>query len=294
VYLNTACPAPSSGAKASNDASHSMNQAVQSSGTFPSGLLIINADDWGRDNENTERILECILQRTVSSVSAMVFMEDSERAAEIAREHSIDAGLHLNLTTGFSSSNTPSRLLECQREVAAYLTRHRLNQVVFHPGLVRSFEYVVAAQQAEYRRLYGKSAGRVDGHHHMHLCENVLLQGLLPRGIVVRRSFSFQRGEKGLVNRLYRQTIDRRLARRHHLVDFLFSLQPLKSLGRLERIRCLSRRFVVEVETHPINMDEFRFLTEGEVVRWTADSPIAPRFAIAGEECAERIDADRS
>src|ERR1700758_5164513 len=47
-----------------------------------SGILIINADDWGRDHETTQRILECTLRGTVSSASAMVFMEDSERAAE--------------------------------------------------------------------------------------------------------------------------------------------------------------------------------------------------------------------
>ncbi len=37
------------------------------------GVLIVNADDWGRDYENTERTLECIHRGSVSSVSAMVF-----------------------------------------------------------------------------------------------------------------------------------------------------------------------------------------------------------------------------
>src|ERR1035438_7665463 len=50
------------------------------------GLLIVNADDWGRDHETTERTFECILRGAVSSVSAMVFMGDSERAAGIPQE----------------------------------------------------------------------------------------------------------------------------------------------------------------------------------------------------------------
>src|SRR5208337_4418972 len=62
------------------------------------GVLIVNADDWGRDRETTERILQCVRCESVSSVSAMVFMEDSERAAVIAQETGIDGGLHLNLT----------------------------------------------------------------------------------------------------------------------------------------------------------------------------------------------------
>ncbi len=44
------------------------------------GVLIVNADDWGRDRETTDHTLECVVGGAVSSVSAMVFMEDSTRA----------------------------------------------------------------------------------------------------------------------------------------------------------------------------------------------------------------------
>src|SRR6266480_4217678 len=67
------------------------------------GVLIVNADDWGRDAETTARIAECVVPGGVSSVSAMVFMADSERAADTARERGIDAGLHVNFTTPFSA-----------------------------------------------------------------------------------------------------------------------------------------------------------------------------------------------
>jgi len=258
------------------------------------GLLIVNADDWGRDKETTERMFECVLHGSVSSVSAMVLMEDSERAAAIARERGIDAGLHLNFTTRFSVPNCPSQLSERQQEIAGYLLRRRFNRMVFHPGLMRSFEYVVKAQIDEFGRLYGVSPDRIDGHHHMHLCANVLLGTQLPPGTVVRRNFSFQPGEKSLVNRLYRKAVDHKLARRHRLVDFLFSLAPLEPRGRLERIRSLAREFIVEVETHPVNEDEYRFLKGDEVVRWREDVPIAPRFATPGEGCGRRIDAKSS
>jgi chitin disaccharide deacetylase len=258
------------------------------------GLLIVNADDWGRDTETTDRMFECVLHGTVSSVSAMVFMEDSERAAAIARKRGIDAGLHVNFTARFSARNCSGQLVERQQEIAAYLVRRRLNRMIFHPGLVRSFEYVVKAQLDEFCRLYGTPPDRIDGHHHMHLCANVLLGRLLPPGTIVRRNFSFQPGEKSLVNRFYRKAVDHRLARRHRLVDFLFSLAPLETKGRLERIRLLAREFIVEVETHPVNADEYRFLKGDEAARWTEDVPIAPRFAIPGKGCGRRIDARRS
>lgn len=187
------------------------------------GALIINADDWGRGIETTQRILECVLRGSVSSVSAMVFMEDSERAAEIARERGIDAGLHLNLTTPFSGTVRDNRLIVQQERLAQYLGRHRLASAVFHPGLADSFKYVVQIQLEEFRRLYGEKPKRIDGHHHMHLCANILLGGILPKGTNVRRNFTFAPGEKSLGNRMYRKIVDRILSRRHHLTDYFFS-----------------------------------------------------------------------
>jgi hypothetical protein len=247
-------------------------------GTIRAGIVIINADDWGRDHETTERTLECIQGGSISSVSAMVFMADSERAAALARENGIDAGLHLNFTTPFSASARFPRLLEYQRRIAQFLLSHRLAQVVFHPGLVRSFEYVVAAQRDEFIRLYGREPPRYDGHHHMHLCANVLLGGLLPSGTIVRRNFSFQPRERSFGNRLYRHIVDSILARRHRLTDYFFSLPPLGPPGRLEGIFSLAHRSVVELETHPVNPVEYRFLTEDGIFGPAGSCPIARRF----------------
>lgn len=242
------------------------------------GILIVNADDWGRNHETTERISECILAGAVSSTSAMVFMEDSERAATVAQERGIDAGLHLNVTTIFSAAQCPAALVGHQQRLAKYLLRGRLAQAIFHPGLTQSFEYVVSAQIEEYRRLYGRPPERIDGHHHMHLCANVLLAKLLPAGTIVRRNFSFQPGEKSLYNRLYRKAVDHMLARRHRLTDFFYSLPPMHPAERLQRIFSVARRSVVELETHPVNPEEYRFLAGGEIFRCAEGAPIVPRF----------------
>lgn len=242
------------------------------------GVLIINADDWGRDAKTTNAIFDCLRLRTLSSVSAMVFMDDSERSAAMALEHGVDAGLHLNLTGPFSSKTCPSKILEKQIKIRNYLATSRFSRMIFNPFLANSFEYLVSAQLEEFHRLYGKSANRIDGHHHMHLCANVMSSGLLPSGTIARRNFSFQSGEKGLLNRLYRRASDRALSRRHSLVDYFFSLPPLKPRERLKRIFSLAREHQVEVETHPVNAEEYRFLTEGEIFACLGDLPIAPKY----------------
>jgi len=240
-------------------------------------MLIVNADDWGGWKEATDAAHACYRQGGITSVSAMVFMEDSERAATIAREQGIEAGLHLNFTTPFSGSGVPDGLAERQQRIARHLLRHRLAQAVFHPGLMRSFEYVAAAQLDEFRRLYGAAPERIDGHHHMHLCANVLIQKLLPSGTMVRRSFSLDRGEKSLGNHLYRSLVDRNLARRHRLTDYFFSLPPLEPATRLRKLFLLASHFTVEVETHPVNPEEHRYLANGELFRQIGDIRIARR-----------------
>jgi len=240
--------------------------------------LIVNADDWGRDRQNTDRICECAVHGTVSSVSAMVFMQDSLRAADLARAGGVDAGLHLNLTTPFSGGNVPARLVEHHRRICAYLRSNRLAQAVYHPRLADSFHYAVASQVEEYARIYGGTPGRVDGHHHMHLCANVLFGRLLPSGTIARRNFSFQPGEKSFVNRWYRRKIDRVLAKRHKLANYFYALPPMDIPGRLESIFGLATQNVVEVETHPINDAEYHFLmAEGLFRRFDLESIVSFR-----------------
>jgi chitin disaccharide deacetylase len=230
-------------------------------------LLVMNADDWGLNRLTTDRTLDCCQLGAVSSVSAMVFMEDSERAAAIARERGIEAGLHINFTAPFSARGVPERLAEHLQRTAAHLSRHRLAQIVFHPGLMRSFEYLATAQLGEFRRLYGVAPEKIDGHHHMHISANVLMQKLLPPGTVVRRNFSFESGEKSRANQLYRRFVDRSLARRHVLSDYFFALAPLEPASRLRKIFALANQFAVEVGTHPVNQAEHRYLSGGAFFR---------------------------
>src|SRR5438034_11191976 len=101
-------------------------------------MLIVNADDWGRTAAETDAALACFSQGRITSVSAMVFMADSERAARIALEHGIPVGLHLNFTEA-PTARTDTRFLLEHRRLMKFLTRHRYSVLALNPFLRRSF-----------------------------------------------------------------------------------------------------------------------------------------------------------
>lgn len=233
-------------------------------------MLFVNADDWGRDKGTTDKILACCRNGNVNGVSAMTFMKDAERAAELARENALDTGLHLNLTLEFDGGIVNTALREHHRRVTTYLGTRKANQVLFNSALKRSFDHVFRAQWDEFCRLYGRQPDRLDGHHHMHLCMNMLLPNRYPKGLRVRRNFSFRAGEKGFANRFYRRLVDSWLTSRFRCTDFFFSLSPIEP-ERIRRILSLSKSASVELMVHPAMDDEFHFLS-GDRPELTAET----------------------
>jgi predicted glycoside hydrolase/deacetylase ChbG (UPF0249 family) len=223
-------------------------------------MLIINADDWGRSMEETDAALRCCRARRVTSVSAMVFMQDSERSADLAKENELDVGLHLNFAEPFSNRNHSSKLRDSHARTIRYLMGNKYAQLFYNPFLREEFAYSCKAQFDEFARLYGRPPSHIDGHHHMHLCSNVLLSSFIPARTRIRRNFSFWPGEKSWLNRTYRALVDRRLARRYRLVDYFFDLSQSISEKKLDRVAALAKSSTVELMTHPIDPMESEYL----------------------------------
>lgn len=223
-------------------------------------MLIINADDFGRSRLATDRILSFFKQGSVTSTSAMVFMEDSQMAADLAREDNIDVGLHLNFTQKLTQRISNPLFCDYHDRIVRFLTRNKYNFLIYNPALRKQFEYVFQVQLGEFERLYGVSPSHIDGHHHMHLCTNMIIDAIIPEGQKVRRNFSFARGEKSLLNRLYRAGIDKWLSRRYLTTDYFFSLSERIKTGRLAGALDLAKASIVEIETHPELEKEYEWL----------------------------------
>ncbi len=223
-------------------------------------MLIVNADDLGRSRAETDVALSLYRQGRITSVSAMVFMEDSHRAASLAKDEGIEAGLHLNFTQGFTGRVQEGPLRKHHDRIAGFLSSSRYALIFYNPGLRREFLYDYQAQFEEFQRLYGRPPAHFDGHRHMHLCTNMLLNRVIPPGEKVRRNFSFWPGEKNFLNRSYRHAVDLWLARRYRLTDYFFALSQCLDARRLGRVETLAKNAAVELMTHPVKPDEYACL----------------------------------
>jgi chitin disaccharide deacetylase len=223
-------------------------------------MIIVNADDWGRSVRETDATLDCYERGRITSVTAMMFMADSERAARIALEKNIPAGLHINFTEAFTGQGPSDKTRRAQLRTVRFLNRHKYMQLLYNPFLGKAFVTAYESQLEEFHRLYKRAPSHFDGHRHMHLCGNMLVAAPIPTGSKVRRTFSFQSGEKSLVNRGYRALVSRRLAGRYRTTDYFFSLEQHLNTDRLKRVVEIARNHKVELMTHPGNDAEYNFL----------------------------------
>jgi predicted glycoside hydrolase/deacetylase ChbG (UPF0249 family) len=218
----------------------------------------------GRDRAATDACIHCYRQKRITSASIMVFMEDSERAAELAVNESMETGLHVNLVLPYDSPGISESLRKFQNSTAAFFRWGPWTQVIFNPFIMSAVTSAFNSQLEEYRRLFRREPAHFNGHKHFHLSLNMIGGEVLPLGSAVRRSFTFSKGDKSGLNRWYRRLIDARLLRRHISTDAFFSLNPVNDLPRLTRIVNLAHTNCVELMVHPWSTDQFEFLVGKE------------------------------
>jgi predicted glycoside hydrolase/deacetylase ChbG (UPF0249 family) len=224
-------------------------------------MLILTGDDLGRDRRATDTCIECFRQKRITTASIMVFMMDSERAAELAINANLETGLHLNFVLPYDSPKVPAYLKGRLSSAVRFFRTGPWTQVVYNPFITKAIASIFNAQLDEYRRLFGKEPAYFNGHKHLHLSLNMIFGKVLPPGSAVRRSFTFHKGEKSSLNRGFRHMVDTWLRKRFVTTDSFFSLSPVEDLPRLMKIVSLARNTRVELMVHPWRLNEFAFLT---------------------------------
>lgn len=241
------------------------------------GLLIVNADDWGAEEANTDAIRDAFAAGAITSASAMVYMEDSDRAAAIARRERLGLGLHLNLTQPFSDSAAPLAVRGRQQALLEHFRDPRRRQRSFDLSRRAAVHAAVADQFARFHELYGRAPDHLDGHEHVHLCLDVLLA--LPRGLKVRPAISGLGGPlemarfAGAASAARGAVIRARLRAPRHAFDFWrLSQEPVSDI--MELALDFSDRTAIEVMCHPDRPEELRVLTSERWRRALAGRPL--------------------
>ncbi len=240
------------------------------------GLLIVNADDWGHDEETTRAIADCHLAGGLTSTTAMMFMEGTEPAASIAKGHPrLGIGLHLNLIEEYSDRSTPVTVRDRQRRLLERFRARRRRRWLYDPRIRHDVDRIVADQLDRFVELYGRPPTHLDGHHHCHRAANVLLSPSLPRGMKIRNVLSDARQPNPLTDGL-RRGRDRLVSLRFLSTEFFFSIMtvwpelagapPAGKLG-------LSRQTSVEVMVHPAFPQEYEPLQSSEWTEALRDLP---------------------
>jgi predicted glycoside hydrolase/deacetylase ChbG (UPF0249 family) len=146
-------------------------------------VLIINADDMGASRSTTDSVIECFSEGTITSATAMVWMPESDRAAQLARELDLPIGLHLNLTLPFSGDGVPDGVRQRQLALTSWFDRDSWRAARRHapdPSLITA---AIADQLARFHATFGEPT-HLDGHHHVHIHPAVLKH--LPRKLPIR------------------------------------------------------------------------------------------------------------
>lgn len=226
-------------------------------------LLIVNADDLGLGRTETEAILDCFARGAITSATALVWMGDSARAAELARATRLPVGLHLNLIEPFTAPEVPAAVADRQMRVVRRLRSRGLATQLYHPGWARDFELCIADQLQRFEQLYGRAPTHVDGHQHMHLAFNALFAHALRPVDKIRRPVNRLPIESPPGKRAARALVDRLVRLRFATTDWCLSIRPLHpALGgagiepALDRARSGSTELVV----HPGYSDELAVL----------------------------------
>ena len=231
--------------------------------------VIVNADDFGLDENRTKAILEAYRMKAITTTTAMSNMPWFERAVEMARGTELfsNIGLHLTLTEGMPLTE---RIRKCPRfcnpdgSFNACFHRHAMTRLFLSKEERAGVAEEAEAQMAKY--IAAKLPLRhLDSHHHSHTdwsVARVVMPIAKCMGFkTVRRSrdmgigFSLSKGcYKFFVNRLLGRYLRFATARFGSIDDLMSTLLKLEHDG------------LVEVMTHPLYRNGSQLTMDGTLM----------------------------
>lgn len=231
--------------------------------------IIVNADDFGKNEEVSLAIAEAFDEKLVTRTTLMVNMPYADKAVELARQKGFSGqiGIHLNLTEGCPlTEEIRSNRLFCDEEgyfnaLFHSTSKHRL---CMNRKAISQIYIELKAQLEKYKE-YGLELWHVDSHHHVHTDYPVYCA--LKR-LSREYNFSSIRISRNLYSggnifmRFYKYIYNHAIKKLcRNTTDFFGSYQDYKTFVNVKK---LSKKSIVEIMVHPI-YDENGILMDTDI-----------------------------
>ena len=245
--------------------------------------IIVNADDFGWDENRTRAILEAYRRGIVTTTTVMVNMPWFEKAVALAKETDLspNIGLHLCLTEGMPLTDKIRRSRLFCREDGSFHGRFHVSKL--RRLMLPAFERKVVAEEIEAQMHKYIGAGltmmHLDSHHHSHTDLSIarialpLARKLGFRTVRLSRNIG---GGLSSVKRLYKWYVNRYMGNMLPFnADFFGGFMDLESCWNE-----LPDGARVEVMTHPLFRDRQSgdLSMDGEFVDHRSDIEAIPEF----------------
>lgn len=221
-------------------------------------MLIVNADDLGATAGATDAICHAFDAGTITSASAMVWMDDSARACVRAKDLGMPTGLHLNLTLPFTALDVPRSVRERHLRLTEPFTGDGWRGEAGRRLDRRLLSDAIGDQLERFCEQFGQPT-HIDGHHHVHQRDPVL--DILPSSWPIRPQLRAPAQADAQPSRA-----ETSLRARFATPDFAFAFVQLHpglggaGFAALDR----AQRASVEVMTHPNRPGELDALLSPE------------------------------
>lgn len=228
--------------------------------------LIVNADDFGINDEVNKAISSCFNRRIIDRTTIMVNMPSAVKGIDIAEKNGFfdKVGLHINLTEGVP-------LTKSIRQNPYFCDENGVfNQAFYHDTKLRlsmnarcvyDVEEEIEAQIRMYRD-FGFTLNHIDSHHHVHTNLPILkaIENLskVYNFSSIRQSRNLYKGGS-IFNRVYKLYYNSRVKRSCKTTtnyfgsfDDLCNYFDFSKDNGIEKVKSFINKYDVEIMVHPL------------------------------------------
>jgi len=240
--------------------------------------LILNADDFGYDEDSTTKTIDCFEKGALTSATIMPCMPSTQRAIEYAKQNpNFSFGVHLTFIDGLlplGEKNKISSLLTANNTFKGS-NRIRISSLL---GLLKKSDIIEETKrQIGFLVDAGVNVSHVDSHGHIHkfpVFQNAISEACNSFGIHKARKVQDVFLDKPEINpsNLMYSYCDKKIKKMFQTTDYFYmpasSLDTNWSESLIKKLGLFKCNDIIEVGVHPGSEDSWRKNEYDDVIKF--------------------------